>query len=73
MLFAATVAENVRLGRQSVTDDEMIEACKQANAHEFITVLPNGYNTRIGDGGVAVLSGGQKQVCVTPFLVIIHF
>lgn len=63
MLFAATVAENVRLGYEAVSDEAMIEACKQANAHDFIIKLPNGYNTRIGEGGVAVLSGGQKQVC----------
>lgn len=59
-LFAGTVADNIRYGKLDATDDEVINAAKQANAHEFIMSLPNGYNTDIGQRGVK-LSGGQKQ------------
>lgn len=59
-LFAGTVAENIRYGRPDATDAEVIEAAKRANAHAFITALPQGYGTDIGQRGVK-LSGGQKQ------------
>ncbi len=59
-LFAGTVAENIRYGKLDASDDEIIAAAKQANAHEFIMALPDGYNTDIGQRGVK-LSGGQKQ------------
>lgn len=59
-LFAGTVIENIRYGRPDATDEEIIEAAKNANAHEFIMGLPDGYNTDIGQRGVK-LSGGQKQ------------
>ena len=59
-LFAGTVMENIRYGRPDATDEEIIEAAKKANAHEFIMSLPNGYRTDIGQRGVK-LSGGQKQ------------
>lgn len=59
-LFAGTVIENIRYGRPDATDEEIIEAAKSANAHEFIMSLPDGYNTDIGQRGVK-LSGGQKQ------------
>ena len=59
-LFAGTVADNIRYGKLSATMDEIIEAAKEANAHEFIMGLPDGYNTYIGQRGVK-LSGGQKQ------------
>ncbi|MEM6529866.1 MAG: ATP-binding cassette domain-containing protein, partial [Chloroflexota bacterium] len=59
-LFAGTIAENIRYGKLDATDDEIIAAAKQANAHEFITGLPDGYHTDIGQRGVR-LSGGQKQ------------
>ena len=52
--------ENIRYGRPDATDEEVIEAAKRANAHEFIVELPNGYETDIGQRGVK-LSGGQKQ------------
>ncbi|KAI6228032.1 P glycoprotein 16 [Aphelenchoides besseyi] len=60
-LFACSVAENVRFGNMDLTDQQMQELCQLANAHEFIMKLPNGYDTRIGEGGGVVLSGGQKQ------------
>ena len=52
--------ENIRYGRPDATDEEVVEAAKRANAHEFIMELPNGYQTDIGQRGVK-LSGGQKQ------------
>ncbi|MDX1990743.1 MAG: ABC transporter ATP-binding protein [bacterium] len=59
-LFAGTVAENIAYGRPGASREAIIEAAKQANAHDFIMGLPNGYDTDIGQRGVK-LSGGQKQ------------
>jgi len=59
-LFAGTVMDNIRYGKLDATDEEIIEAAKNANAHEFIMELPDGYDTYIGQRGVK-LSGGQKQ------------
>ena len=59
-LFADTVLENIAYGKMGATRDEIISAAKQANAHEFIMNLPDGYDTDIGQRGVK-LSGGQKQ------------
>ncbi len=63
-LFNDTVKNNIRYGRLDATDDEILEAAKLANAHEFIEQLPNGYDTVVGERGVR-LSGGQKQrICI---------
>ncbi|MBR1646864.1 MAG: ABC transporter ATP-binding protein [Selenomonadaceae bacterium] len=59
-LFSATVRDNIAYGRPDATDEEIFEAARLAEAHEFITALPNGYDTFIGERGVK-LSGGQKQ------------
>ena len=59
-LFAGTVFENIRYGRPTASEAEIVEAAKKANAHEFIMALPDGYHTDIGQRGVK-LSGGQKQ------------
>ncbi len=59
-LFAGTVAENIRYGKLGASPEEVVEAAKKANAHEFILALPDGYDTDIGQRGVK-LSGGQKQ------------
>jgi len=59
-LFNTTVRENLLFGRPDATEEEMIAAAKTAFAHEFITALPQGYDTEIGERGVR-LSGGQKQ------------
>jgi ATP-binding cassette subfamily B protein len=59
-LFSGTVEENLRYGRPEATHEEVIEAAKAANAHDFITALPQGYKSDIGQRGVK-LSGGQKQ------------
>ena len=60
ILFNASVRNNIALGKADASDEEIIEAAKIANAHDFIMELPDGYNTNIGDGGNK-LSGGQKQ------------
>ncbi|MCC6458127.1 MAG: ABC transporter ATP-binding protein [Caldilineaceae bacterium] len=59
-LFAGTVSDNIRYGRPDACQEEIVEAAKKANAHDFIMALPNGYATDIGQRGVK-LSGGQKQ------------
>lgn len=59
-LYTGTIKENIRYGNQNATDEEVIEAAKKANIHEFIMELKDGYNTYIGERGVK-LSGGQKQ------------
>ncbi|WP_372745106.1 ABC transporter ATP-binding protein [Lutibacter sp.] len=60
ILFNDTIKNNILLGLENKSDDEIMEAAKIANAHEFIKDLPNGYNFNIGDSGNK-LSGGQKQ------------
>ena len=59
-LFAGTILDNIRYGKPDATDEEVIQAAKYANAHEFIMNFPDGYHTDIGQRGVK-LSGGQKQ------------
>ena len=59
-LFAGTVSDNIRYGKLDASQEEIIEAAKKANAHDFIMALPDGYDTDIGQRGVK-LSGGQKQ------------
>ncbi len=59
-LFAGTILDNIRYGRMDATDEEVVMAAKNANAHEFIMSFPQGYHTDIGQRGVK-LSGGQKQ------------
>ena len=59
-LFAGTIFENIAYGKPDATKEEVVEAAKNANAHEFIMSFPNGYDTDIGQRGIK-LSGGQKQ------------
>ncbi|MCI7086431.1 MAG: ABC transporter ATP-binding protein/permease [Lachnobacterium sp.] len=59
-LFAGTIFENIQYGKPGATREEVIEAAKNANAHEFIMAFPDGYDTDIGQRGIK-LSGGQKQ------------
>ena len=59
-LFAGSIRDNILYGRPDATEEEMIEAAKRANIHEYVMTLPNGYNTEIGERGIK-LSGGQKQ------------
>ncbi|MDF2947310.1 MAG: ygaD [Bacillales bacterium] len=60
VLFSDTVRDNILFGDHTATDEQVIEAAKAANAHDFITQLPQGYDTPVGERGVK-LSGGQKQ------------
>nr|MDJ0841672.1 ABC transporter transmembrane domain-containing protein [Acidobacteriota bacterium] len=60
MLFSNSIADNICYGRQDATRDEIIEAARAANAHDFIMQFPDGYDTAVGERGVR-LSGGQKQ------------
>ena len=59
-LFHRSLQENIRYGRLDATDDSVIQASKQAHCHEFISALPDGYDTLVGERGVK-LSGGQRQ------------
>ena len=59
-LFAGTIRENIAYGNPDATDEQVIEAAERANLHEFVTALPDGYDTQIGERGIK-LSGGQKQ------------
>ena len=69
VLFSGTIKDNLRWGNENATDEEMIEACKLAQAHPFITEMPEGYDTYIEQGGTNV-SGGQKQrICIARSLL----
>ena len=69
LLFSGTIKENLRWGDEGATDEELIQACKLACADEFITQLPDGYDTYIEQGGTNV-SGGQKQrLCIARALL----
>jgi ABC superfamily ATP binding cassette transporter, ABC/membrane protein len=59
-LFEDTIENNIKFGKQNASHEEVVQAAKKARCHEFIEVLPEGYNTLIGEGG-ASLSGGEKQ------------
>lgn len=59
-LFATSIYENILYGKDGASEGEVIEAAKLANAHSFISALPEGYSTKVGERGVQ-LSGGQKQ------------
>lgn len=68
-LFSGTIKENLRWGNPDATDDELVEACKLAQADEFVSGFPNGYDTHIEQGGTNV-SGGQKQrLCIARALL----
>ena len=60
ILFGGTIQDNIRYGHEDATDHDVIEASRAANAHDFITALPDGYETIVGEKGVN-LSGGQRQ------------
>ena len=69
VLFSGTIKDNLRWGNQNATDEEIIDACKSACAHDFIESFPDKYETDLGQGGVNV-SGGQKQrICIARALL----
>lgn len=69
VLFSGTVRDNLKWGNENASDEEIIEACKDAQAHEFIESFPDGYDTELDEGGVNV-SGGQKQrICIARALL----
>lgn len=69
VLFSGTIIDNLRWGDSEATDEEVMEACKDAQAHDFIMSFPDGYQTDLGQGGVN-LSGGQKQrICIARALL----
>ena len=69
VLFSGTIKDNLKWGNENATDQEIIEACKAAQAHDFIMSFPDKYDTMLGQGGVNV-SGGQKQrICIARALL----
>ncbi len=69
VLFSGTISENIKWGNESATEEEIVDACKAAQAHDFIMSFPKGYETDLGQGGVNV-SGGQKQrLCIARALL----
>ena len=64
MLFSGTIAENIRYGKLGATEEEVVAAARAANAHDFVSLLPDGYHTVLGERG-ARLSGGERQrICI---------
>jgi ABC-type multidrug transport system fused ATPase/permease subunit len=70
-LFATSIVENIRYGNPEATMADIEEACKAANAHDFIQSFPDGYNTQVGDLG-GKLSGGQKQRIAIARVLVRH-
>ena len=69
LLFSGTIKENLRWGNENASDEEIVQACKLAQADEFVRSFPDGYDSRIEQGGTNV-SGGQKQrLCIARALL----
>lgn len=69
ILFSGTIKDNIKWGKKYATDDEIVSACKAAQAHDFIMEQPNGYDTDLSQGGLN-LSGGQKQrLCIARAMI----
>jgi ABC-type multidrug transport system fused ATPase/permease subunit len=64
ILFSGTIADNIRYGRLDATMDEIVEAARAANAHDFIERLAEGYHTEIGERGVRLSGGERQRICV---------
>nr|AAB22192.1 ldmdr1 gene product [Leishmania donovani, vinblastine-resistant strain VINB1000, Peptide Partial, 135 aa] [Leishmania donovani] len=67
-LFAGTMMENVRMGKPNATDEEVVEACRQANIHDTIMALPDRYDSPVGAVG-SLLSGGKQRIAIARALV----
>ncbi len=69
ILFSGTIKDNLKWGNENATDEQIVQACKAADADGFISSFPDGYDTELGQGGVNV-SGGQKQrLCIARALL----
>lgn len=69
VLFSGTIKENIRWGKQDATDEEIIEACKAAQADEFIKSFPDGYDTYIEQGGTNVSGGQRQRLCIARAII----
>ncbi|MEZ7873221.1 MAG: ABC transporter ATP-binding protein, partial [Eubacteriales bacterium] len=69
ILFSGTVRENLRWGYERATDEEMMEACRLAQAHDFIMSFPKGYDTYIEQGGSNVSGGQRQRLCIARALL----
>jgi ABC-type multidrug transport system fused ATPase/permease subunit len=69
-LFAGTISDNLRFGRPDIDDVEMVEAARLANAHEFIENLPDGYETKVLEGGVNLSVGQRQLICIARALIV---
>ncbi len=68
-LFSGTIAENIRFGKPDASDEEMMAAARKANAHDFITAKPEGYNTKVLEGAVNLSVGQRQLVCIARALL----
>lgn len=64
LLFSGTIAENIRYGRLGASDEDVVEAARAANAHDFIAGLPQGYETELGERGAQISGGERQRICV---------
>ena len=69
MLFSGTIAENLRWGNPDATDEDLKEACRLAHAEEFIESFPEGYDTKIEQGGTNVSGGQRQRLCIARALL----
>lgn len=69
LLFSGTIKENLRWGNEEATDEEMMEACRLAQAHDFIMAFPEGYDTHIEQGGANVSGGQRQRLCIARALL----